>query len=151
MNAELVLLIIFGVWLLGLTIFSFWFFSFFKKLTKGTGENDIVKILSKILKVQNENLGSIKALEKEIKRIDWEGKRHVQKVGIIRFNPFKEIGGDHSFSLAILDGDNSGVIITCLHTRERTRVYMKAIKKGKSELELSSEEKKALEKAIKQE
>ena len=150
MNAELVLLIIFGVWLLGLTIFSFWFFSFFKKLTKGTGENDIVKILSKILKVQNENLGSIKALEKEIKRIDWEGKRHVQKVGIIRFNPFKEIGGDHSFSLAILDGDNSGVIITCLHTRERTRVYMKAIKKGKSELELSSEEKKALEKAIKE-
>ena len=150
MNAELVLLIIFGIWLLGLTIFSFWFFSFFKKLTKGTGENDIVKILSKILKVQNENLGSIKALEKEIKRIDWEGKRHVQKVGIIRFNPFKEIGGDHSFSLAILDGDNSGVIITCLHTRERTRVYMKAIKKGKSELELSSEEKKALEKAIKE-
>lgn len=136
---------------MGLTIFSLWFFSFFKKLTKTTGENDIVKILGKILKVQDENSESVKALEKEIKRIDWEGKRHVQKVGIIRFNPFKEIGGDHSFSLAILDGELSGVIITCLHTRERTRVYMKAIKKGKSELELSLEEKKALEKAIKQE
>jgi hypothetical protein len=150
-NANLVLLITAGVWLSGLTVFSLWFFSFFKKLTKTTGENDIVKILNKILKVQDENSESVKSLEKEIKRIDWEGKRHVQKVGIIRFNPFKEIGGDHSFSLAILDGDLSGVIITCLHTRERTRVYMKAIKKGKSELELSGEEKKALEKAIKQE
>ena len=149
MNANLVLLITAGVWLLGLTIFSIWFFSFFKKLTKTTGENDIVKILNKILKIQDENSESVKALEKEIKRIDWEGKRHVQKVGIIRFNPFKEIGGDHSFSLAILDGDLSGVIITCLHTRERTRVYMKAILKGKSEFELSAEEKKALEKATK--
>lgn len=149
MNAQLVLLIVLGVWVLVLTIFSLWFFSFFKKLTKSAGENDIVKILSKILKIQNENFESVKVLDKEIKRIDWEGKHHVQKVGIIRFNPFKEIGGDHSFSLAILDGDFSGVIITCLHTRERTRVYMKGIKKGKSELELSSEEKKALEKAIK--
>ena len=149
MNANLVLLITAGVWLLGLTIFSLWFFSFFKKLTKTTGENDIVKILNKILKVQDENSESVKVLEKEIKRIDWEGKRHVQKIGIIRFNPFKEIGGDHSFSLAILDGDLSGVIITCLHTRERTRVYMKAIFKGKSEFELSAEEKKALEKATK--
>lgn len=149
MNAELVLLIILSIWTLGLTIFSLWFFSFFKKLTKTTGENDIIKILGKILKIQNENSESVEVCKKEIKRIDWEGKRHVQKVGIIRFNPFKEIGGDHSFSLAILDGDLSGVIITCLHTRERTRVYMKGIKKGKSELELSSEEKKALEKAIK--
>ena len=149
MDAELVLLIVIGIWLLGLTIFSLWIFSFLKKLTKGAGENDIVKILSRILKIQDENSGSINALEKEIKRIDWEGKSHVQKVGIIRFNPFKEIGGDHSFSLAILDGDLSGVIITCLHTRERTRVYMKAIFKGKSEFELSAEEKKALEKATK--
>jgi len=87
-KVELVLLIILGVWLLGLTIFSFWFFSFFKKLTKGAGASDILKVLNKILKVQDENVVSIDALEKEIKRIDWEAKFHVQKVGIIRFNPF---------------------------------------------------------------
>lgn len=149
MNAEFVLLIILGVWTLGLTIFSIWFFSLVKKLTKGAGEDDIIKILGKILKIQNDNSRSITSLEKEIKRIDLEGKGHVQKVGLIRFNPFKEIGGDHSFSLAILDGDLTGVIITCLHTRERTRVYMKGINKGKSDLELSIEDKKALEKAIK--
>ncbi len=149
MNAELVLSIVYGIWLAALSVILFLFFNFFRKLTKGTKENELLKVLSRILKVQEENSASIAGAEKEIKRIDWESKSHVQKVGIIRFNPFKEIGGDHSFSLAVLDGDSSGVIITCLHTRERTRVYMKGIKKGKSELDLSLEEKKALEKAIK--
>lgn len=142
-------LILYGVWLGLLSIALFLFFNFFRRLTKGIKENELLKVLSRILKVQEENSASISAVEKEIKRIDWEARYHVQKVGIIRFNPFKEIGGDHSFSLALLDGEDSGVIVTCLHTRERTRVYMKAISKGKSELELSLEEKKALEKAIK--
>jgi len=57
--------------------------------------------------------------------------------------------GDHSFSLALLDGKDTGVVITGLHTRERTRVYMKAIKAGKGEHELSEDEKKALAKALK--
>ncbi len=149
MKVEFVLLIILGSWLAILSIALLLFFNFFRKLTKGTKENELIKVLNGILKIQEENSASISAAEKEIKRIDWEARCHVQRVGIIRFNPFKEIGGDHSFSLALLDGDNSGVIITCLHTRERTRVYMKAINKSKSELELSSEEKKALEKAIK--
>jgi hypothetical protein len=67
----------------------------------------------------------------------------------VRFNPFKELGGDHSFSLAILDSHDSGIVITSLHTRDRTRVYMKDIKKGKSESELSAEEKSALTSAEK--
>ncbi len=146
---ELVPLIIYGIWLAALSVIFFLFFNFFRKLTKGTKENELLKVLSRILKVQEENSDSIITIEKEVKRIDWEARCHVQKVGIVRFNPFKEIGGDHSFSLVLLDGEDSGVVITCLHTRERTRVYMKGINKGKSELELSSEEKKALEKAIK--
>jgi len=148
-NVELVLLIVCGVWLAALSVALFLFSRFFRKLTKGTKESELLKVLGRILEVQEENSRSISGIEKEIKRIDGEGKGHVQKVGIIRFNPFKETGGDHSFSLALLDGKDSGIIVTCLHTRERTRVYMKGIKKGKSELELSSEEKKALEKAIK--
>lgn len=142
----LVVMICFGIWLLVLSILLYLFARFFRKLTKGTKETELLKVLDKILKTQKENSEDIKSAEREVRRLEEEGKFHVQKVGVVRFNPFKEIGGDHSFSLAILDGTNSGVIVTCLHTRERTRVYMKAIKKGKSELELSDEEKKALEK-----
>jgi hypothetical protein len=63
---------------------------------------------------------------------------------MIRFNPFSELGGDHSFCLALLDDRDTGVVLTGLHTRERTRFYMKDITNGKSSLELSNEEKKAL-------
>lgn len=149
MNLELVLLIVFAVWLLALSLFFVFFYRFVKKLVGKNKEDDFVKILDRILKVQGENSGQIEKIQKEIKRIDWEAGSHIQKVGVVRFNPFKEIGGDHSFSLSLLDGDDSGVVITSLHTRERTRVYMKAIKNGKCELDLSLEEKKALDKAIK--
>ncbi len=110
---------------------------------------DLRSILDKIMAQGEANREGLGELTKELKRLDEEGALHVQKVGLVRFNPFKEIGGDHSFSLALLDGKETGVVITGLHTRERTRVYMKAIKAGRGEHELSEEERKALEKALK--
>ena len=124
-----------------------WLFSFIKKLTKGSKESSLVKVLEKILETQDQNSQNLDLIRREVDRLDKDGKFHIQKVGVVRFNPFKEIGGDHSFSLALLDGKDTGVVITCLHTRERTRVYMKAIQKGKSGHELSDEEKKALKEA----
>ena len=69
----------------------------------------------------------------------------VHKVGIVRFNPFKDIGGDQSFALALLDGKNSGIVVSSLHTREGTRIYSKPIVKGESEkYTLTDEEKEAI-------
>lgn len=139
-----------GTWLLALSIVVFLQRRFLNRLTKGADKKDIEKILEKILDSQDTNKKDIKDINKEIERLEEEGFLHVQKVGLVRFNPFREIGGDHSFSLAILDGKDNGIIITGLHTRERTRVYAKSIKKGKSKVELSDEEKKALDKAQKE-
>lgn len=136
--------IIFGVWLLILSFFLFRFVVFFSKLTKGVEVTDLKKVLEKVLTKGETNTDEIKVLGKRIDLIEEDGKFHIQKIGLVRFNPFKELGGDHSFSMAILDAHDSGVIITSLHTRDRTRVYMKDIKKGKSIFELSAEEKKAL-------
>ena len=122
---------------------------FLRRLTRGAKDLDLRAILDKIISQGKLNSEQIAGLLGEIKRLDGEGRLHVQKVGLVRFNPFREIGGDHSFSLALLDGNDTGVVITGLHTRERTRVYMKAIKVGKSEHELSDDEKRALIKAIK--
>lgn len=119
-----------GIWLLVLSLVLFGLFRKFASLTKGI-EADLSK----------------KGFAEVKRRLDFlekDGKNHIQKVGLVRFNPFRELGGDHSFSLAILDGENSGVIITGLHSRDRTRIYMKDIRKGKPSLSLSNEEKKAL-------
>ena len=141
--------LIFGIWLLALSFFLFRFVTFFNKLTKGLEVADLKKVLEKILVGGEINTNEIKTLGKRIDLIEENGKYHIQKVGLVRFNPFKELGGDHSFSLAILDSHDSGIVITSLHARDRTRVYMKDIKKGKSESELSAEEKNALTSAEK--
>lgn len=72
-------------------------------------------------------------------------KRGIHKVGVVRFNPFKDIGGDQSFALALLDGRHDGLVVSSLHTREGTRVYAKPIAKGESpQYTLTDEEKEAL-------
>jgi len=69
----------------------------------------------------------------------------LHKVAVVRFNPFKELGGNQSFAIALLDGNKSGIVISSLHTREGTRVYSKPILEGKSEkYALTEEEKNAI-------
>lgn len=147
MGTEIVAIIVAGVWLLGLTAVLFLQIKFFNRLTKGTKKGELGKILDEILVLQDINKKDLRSVKKEIARLEGEGKLHVQKVGLIRFNPFEEIGGDHSFSVAILDANDTGVVLTGLHTRDRTRVYAKSIEKGKTGAELSKEEQEALEKA----
>jgi hypothetical protein len=67
-----------------------------------------------------------------------------QNVGIIRYNGNGDDGGNLSFSLALLDAHQSGIILTSLHGRQNNRIYAKAIIKGASESTLSGEEKEAL-------
>lgn len=73
----------------------------------------------------------------------------IEKVNLIRFNPFDDLGGDQSFILVLLDSQNTGVIITSLHHRNFTRIYAKTIKEGQGEnITLSKEEKSAILKTI---
>jgi hypothetical protein len=74
----------------------------------------------------------------------------LQKVGFVRFNPFSDTGGDQSFCLSVLDDEDSGIVLSSLHSRGQTRVYAKAVKKGKGkDFELSKEELETIKKAKK--
>jgi len=70
-----------------------------------------------------------------------------QKVGIVKYDAFKEMGGKLSFSLCLLDDENNGFILTSMHTREGCYTYVKEIIKGESFVVLASEERRALEEA----
>ncbi|KKU12365.1 MAG: hypothetical protein UX19_C0002G0072 [Candidatus Woesebacteria bacterium GW2011_GWA1_45_8] len=138
-----------ALWLTALTVAVFWVLRLFLRLSaKVKGEN-LQKVLERILEGETLNAKNLSALKVELERQRDEARLHIQKVGIVRFNPFKEIGGDHSFSLALLDGKDTGIVLTGIHTRERTRIYTKQVRNGKCEFELSNEEKRALIKAQK--
>lgn len=149
MSFERIFFILGGAWLLGLSLGFYWLFRLFKRLTKGTKEGNLVKVLEGILAEEKGNKDRLEELTKQLRQLEDLSEYHIQRVGLVRFNPFKDLGGDHSFSIALLDAKDTGLVITGLHTRERTRVYVKAVKKGKAEHEFSEEEKKALNKAKK--
>jgi len=127
-----------------LSVLFYLLFSHYNKLIGETKGADLKKVLDEILKVQEKNTKEIKLLDEEKKKIEAAAAFSIQKVGLVKYNPFNETGGDHSFSLALLDGQNSGILITGLHTREKTRIYVKSVKKGEAVKNLSNEEKKAL-------
>ena len=84
----------------------------------------------------------------QIKELQAINKFTIQKTGMVRFNPFNDMGGNQSFVIALLDGKNNGFVLSSLFIKEGNRVYAKAVKAGKSEHALSKEESEAISRAI---
>lgn len=90
------------------------------------------------------NMDRTNLLEKKLFDLRNSTTFAVQKVGLVRFNPFDDGGGNFSFSLALLDAHNCGVVMTSIHGRQQNRIYTKKIEKGKSDIQLSEEEEQAI-------
>jgi uncharacterized protein DUF4446 len=80
--------------------------------------------------------------------LEANGRKAVQRVGLVRFNPFEETGGNQSFALALTDANGDGLVISSLHARAGTRLYAKAVVAGRSDAALSAEEAEALRIAL---
>ncbi len=103
-----------------------------------------------------QHIARVEAVDTRLGRLNAEYERLAvtnslaqQKVSIVRFNPFGDTGGDQSFSLAVLDAHDSGYVLTSIHGRTGTRVYVKPIDFAKSKYSLSAEEQQVLGQAIK--
>ena len=90
----------------------------------------------------------LEEMTQELKALQQHMKSAVCKVAVVRFDAFKETGGDQSFSIALLDEHHNGIVVTSYYGRDMNRVYGKPIKGGKSEYSLSKEEMEAIEKAV---
>ena len=80
--------------------------------------------------------------------LEASGRRAIQRVGLVRYNPFEDTGGNQSFALAMTDAAGSGFIVSSLHSRTGTRVYAKTVIDGRSDGALSAEETEALRLAL---
>ena len=85
--------------------------------------------------------------EKELSEINRKLRKSIRGLETVRFNPFHEQGGNQSFAIGMLNEDGDGVVLSSLYARERMSVFAKPIKNGKSEYELTSEEREALDRA----
>ncbi|MDD5721465.1 MAG: DUF4446 family protein [Candidatus Pacebacteria bacterium] len=87
------------------------------------------------------------AMHKDIAGINTKLKKSIRGLETIRFNPFPDQGSNQSFAIGMLNEENDGLVISSLYSRERMSVFAKPIKNGKSEYELTAEEKEVLKKA----
>src|SRR5258708_26750328 len=147
------LIIFFGtailIWLVILSFLFVRIFTHYKTLVRGANGENLERILKKVLARQDLTKKEIEELDSKVALMQKGELSHIQKVGFVRFNPFDETGGDNSFALALMDAKFDGVVITGLHTREKTKLYAKSIHSGTSKYELSKEEKRAIEEATK--
>ena len=118
---------------------------FMKKLGKGEQIDEILKKYIDTVEKVEENQEEIKDY---CNKLDENMNTCIQKIGLVRYSAFKDTGSDLSFTLAILDKYNDGIVLNGIYSREMSNIYAKPIKEGKSTYTLSEEEKEAIEKAI---
>lgn len=149
-NLALVLLIFVFTWLFTLSFFLFRVISRYRLLGSGAEKGSWQTVLEKILKQQEVETKRVNEVLERIGKLEKNSNIHLQKIGLVRFNPFSDAGGDHSFTLAMLDANDTGFIISSLHSRDNTRIYAKPVQKGKPlGYNFSKEEQESIEKAQK--
>jgi len=150
----MIILLLLNIILILLTVFNFIKYNllnkryktFMKKLSRSTNIEEILKdYMEKVNIVKEEQ----KEILENIKGIEQELALCTKKVGLVRYNAFKDTGSDLSFALAMLDSNNNGVILNGIYSREMSNIYAKNVKEGKSASKLSEEEEQALKEAMK--
>ena len=118
------------------------YLSFMKRIGNG---NDLDQMLKKYL----EDVREVKKDNSEIKayytQLDRDISSCIQKIGLVRYNAFKDVGSDLSFAVALLDREDNGIVLNGLYGSESSNIYAKPIKRGISSYQLSEEEAYALE------
>ena len=139
-NVVLVLLVLINIILL--INFHKKYITFMKKIGNGNNIDEMLKkYLSDVREVKKDN-EEIKAY---YTKLDSDIASCIQKVGMVRYNAFKDVGSDLSFAIALLDREDNGVVFNGLYGSESSNIYAKPIKNGKSSYQLSEEEKYALD------
>ena len=117
-------------------------------LTRGSDERSLEAILEAHLSRVHGVVRDLNAVEARTTALERDLKRAFGRVGLVRYNPFEDTGGNQSFALAILDVHGDGFVVSSLHTRNLTRVYAKGVKAGRADAAVSDEEREAIRVAM---
>ncbi len=113
-------------------------------ITRGSEGRSLEGVLDAHLERVYNVARDVEAIQARTGALDARARKAVQRFGLVRFNPFEDTGSNQSFALALLNGDEDGLVLSSLHSRQATRVYAKPINAGRSDGPLSDEEAEAL-------
>ncbi len=119
-----------------------------KKFFAGTKAKNLEEVMLTLGKQVGELHNTQKVINEHLVTVDNRLNKSIRNIETIRFNPFLDAGSNQSFAISLLNDEGDGVILSSLYARDRMSIFAKPIKKGKSEFELSIEEKEVLKKSI---
>ena len=120
----------------------------YKKMMRGIDNRNLEEVINSNLDRIEEAVGNSETALDECKKLSDELMGCLSKVSIMRYRAFENVGCDLSYSIAILDSYNNGVILTSIYSRQDSTTYAKPVNKGVSSYNLSEEEKHVLNEAI---
>ena len=120
-----------------------------KRIFAGTKARNLEEMIVLIGKKMNKLEENQAKIDEHLLIIDKRLDKSIRSVETLRFNPFIDAGSNQSFAIALINDENDGVVLSSLYARDRMSIFAKPIINGKSEFELSSEEKDVLKKAVK--
>lgn len=116
----------------------------YQRLTRGTSGGNLEEILVEHLETVHHVAERLEALERRVEALALQQQRCVQRVGLVRYDAFDDVGGEQSFSMALTDGLGSGVTLSSVYSRADVRIYGKSIRAGTPSHPLTQEERRAL-------
>ena len=117
------------------------------RLFRGKDASSLEKVLAAISgDIENLHLAQAER-EKYLAHLEARLRRSIQGISTVRFNPFRDVGSNQSFAVALLDEHGNGVVLSTLYNRDRTSVFAKPVQAHQSEYELTAEEQQAISQA----
>lgn len=133
------------IWLLVLSYFFWQIYTHYRRLIGKSKREDLKDLLDRQLVEISKTKEALAEVLKRLRVVEGELPNNLKKVGLVRFSPYQEVGGNQSFSLALLDEESNGIVISSLHRRDTTRMYAKPVVSGKeTKFKLSNEEVEAV-------
>jgi hypothetical protein len=120
-----------------------------KKIFAGTKARNLEEMIVIVGKKINQLEEKEEKIDNHLKTIDDRLNKSIRSIETVRFNPFVDAGSNQSFAISFMNDEGNGVVMSSLYARDRMSIFAKPIVKGKSEFELSSEEKEVLDRSIK--
>ena len=117
-------------------------------LTRGSDAQSLESVLGGHMERVRQVVNDVNTVSARTAMVERDLQGSLGRIGLVRFNPFEETGGNQSFALALIDSRGDGFVLSSLHARAGTRVYAKAVAGGTSEANLSAEEAEALAQAL---
>lgn len=146
--ALLALFLVLAIWVITLQVRMNRLIRHYNRLAADSEGGALNDALDRYIERLDDVTGQVDELENLCQTVESNVRRAIQRIGIVRFNPFADTGSDQSFAVALLDLSGTGIVISSLFSRTSTRIFAKPVADGKSTHVLTEEEREAIDQAL---